>query len=378
MRKNCEAAIVPTGEQMVNYGTTVVILFPGPRNVISTSWLNGGYRSDLTAVFNHQISTEACDACHNGGSIQDYLVRVASSHGLDPVAVSGLVTRAEMKNTAIVSEIFRDLSVTAIVTAGIDKNGGRAGDPASYYENGDTFEPVGGTINTVLIIGADLPEYAMARALVTATEAKSATLQQLMARSLYSEGIATGSGTDMTAIVTDPGSLLHLSDAGKHAKLGELIGKTVMRATTTALEMETGLSAASQRDAMVRLSRFGITADDIWREARDSGLLPVDGSIMREQFLSCVTDWAGSSVNVARVSAALHMLDEESWGLLSQDSVCPVLSSLFLETGHLSRDTRMPSSRVIVSLAARSAAAGFRAWQEGARQPDTFPTGPGS
>jgi len=113
----------------------VVIRFPGLRNVLSTSWMNGGYRVDLEAVFNHQISLEACDVCHAGdGSVQQYLNGVARNLGLDPETVTGLITRAEMKNTAIVAESFRDLTVCAIITAGIDKNGGRAGHPASYYD----------------------------------------------------------------------------------------------------------------------------------------------------------------------------------------------------------------------------------------------------
>lgn len=210
------------GEIIEHWETSLLIRFPGPRDVLSTSWMNGGYRKDLDAVFNHQISLAACDTCHAGdGSVQQYLEGVSRNLGLDPETTTGLITRAEMKNTAVVSESFRELTVTAIITAGINKNGGRAGDPASFYENGDSVEPVGGTINTVILINADLPEYTMTRAVMMASEAKAAALQQLMARSIYSTGIATGSGTDMIVIVTDPSSSRHLSNAGKHSKLGE-------------------------------------------------------------------------------------------------------------------------------------------------------------
>jgi len=219
-----------------------------------------------------------------------------------------------MKNTAVVSETFRDLNVTAIVTAGIDKNGGRAGDPASYYETGNSFEPVGGTINTILIIGADLHEHTLARAMMTATEAKAAALQQLMARSNYSSGIATGSGTDMIAIVADPASSLHLTDAGKHAKLGELIGLTVIAATTAALAWETGLSPQSQRDVLVRLSRFGVGEEDLYRIAAElPGTCPDRGA-----FLDHLRAWSRDPGAVTRVAAALHVMDEAGWGLVPQ------------------------------------------------------------
>lgn len=306
----------PGNEQVEHRETSVIVRFPGPRNVLSTSWLNGGYREDLTGIFNHQISLEACDACHSGGNVKTYLKGVAESLSLDPGTTSGLITRAEMKNTVKVSESFRDLTVCAIVTAGIDKNGGRAGDPASYYENGDSFEPVGGTINTILLINADLPEYAMTRAVMTATEAKAVALQQLMARSIYSTGIATGSGTDMIAIVANPGSPLHLSDAGKHAKLGELIGSTVIRATTTTLEKETGLSSASQCDLLVRLSRFGVTEDDIWNVAALYHKEKFPGIMLKEKFIDCLRKKAQEPELVALGSAILHIIDEVEWNLL--------------------------------------------------------------
>ncbi|MDD1686714.1 adenosylcobinamide amidohydrolase [Methanoregula sp.] len=303
------------GEAAKRTSDAVIIRFPGRRNVLSTSWMNGGYREDLGAVFNHQISLEACGTCHAGnGSVQQYLEGVARSLGLDTKTATGLITRAEMKNTSIIAEAFRDLTVTAIVTAGIEKNGGRAGDPASYFENGNSCEPVGGTINTILLIDADLPEYALTRAVMTAAEAKTVALQQLMARSIYSNGIATGSGTDMIVVVADPGSSRHLSNTGKHSKLGELIGRTVIRATTAALEMETGLSPASQRDVLVRLSRFGVTEEDLYRTAAElPGACPDRGT-----FLEHLRGWSRDPGAVVRVAAALHVVDEAAWGLVPE------------------------------------------------------------
>jgi adenosylcobinamide hydrolase len=305
------------GETIERSENSVAISFPLRRNVLSTSWLNGGYRKDLKAVFNHQISLEACEVCHAGdGSVQQYLERVARDIRLDPETSTGLITRAEMKNTAIVTESFRDLSVTAIVTAGIARNGGRAGDPASYYEHGDPAGPVGGTINTILLIDADLPEYAMTRAVMTATEAKAAALQQLMARSIYSTGIATGSGTDMIVIVADPGSSRHLTNTGKHSKLGELIGRAVIQATHAALEMETGLSPASQRDVLVRLSRFGITEEEIWNIAVARHGAMITGTLSKEHFMKCLRKKAQEPELVALIAAILHIVDEAEWNLL--------------------------------------------------------------
>ncbi|MFA6225059.1 MAG: hypothetical protein WC620_02505 [Methanoregula sp.] len=43
----------PGNEQNEHQETSLIVRFPGPRNVLSTSWLNGGYREDLKAIFNH-------------------------------------------------------------------------------------------------------------------------------------------------------------------------------------------------------------------------------------------------------------------------------------------------------------------------------------
>jgi S-adenosylmethionine:tRNA-ribosyltransferase-isomerase (queuine synthetase) len=140
-----------------------------------------------------------------------------------------------------------------------------------------------------------------------------------MARSIYSTGIATGSGTDMIVIVADPGSSRHLTNTGKHSKLGELIGRTVIRATTAALERETGLSPESQRDVLVRLSRFGISEEDLWYTAVQAGLAGRASYEEREQFRQYLKIWAKEPGSVARAVAALHVVDEAEWGLLSQD-----------------------------------------------------------
>lgn len=320
--------LLPSGETIENAGDAIVIRFLKKRNLVSTSWLNGGFRRDLAAVFNHRIPLAACDDCHANGRVKDYLGRVALSLSLDPAAVCGLITRAEMRNAAIASASYLDLSVTAVVTAGIDRNGGRAGDPASCHECDGKFEPVGGTINTILVLGADLPEYAMTRAVMTATEAKAAALQQLMARSVYSSGIATGSGTDMIAVVADPGSAIKLTSAGKHSVLGELIGRTVIRATTLALERETGLSAESQRNVLVRLARFGVKEDDIWNVVKAHSEQSLLGNRAKKKFMECLQQQAREPERVALVSAILHIADETGWGLLPEEEASRAASRL--------------------------------------------------
>ena len=67
-------------------------------------------------------------------------------------------------------------------------------------------------------------EGTLLEAFMTATEAKTVALNNLKIPSQYSNGYATGTGTDGLAIFSNLESETFLTNAGKHSKLGELIG----------------------------------------------------------------------------------------------------------------------------------------------------------
>ncbi|WP_319578761.1 adenosylcobinamide amidohydrolase [uncultured Methanospirillum sp.] len=304
--------ITSSGESVSRTDDSIIVKLSAGRVVFSTATINGGFRRDLTAVYNHQLSHAAIHSHElEGGSVESYLAITAERLHLDPDTTAGLLTAAKMKHAAVVTESFRGLEVTALITAGIEVNGGRAGDPASYYQESGKISPIGGTINTILIINADLPERTCIQTVMTATEAKSVALQQLMAQSQYSSGIATGSGTDGIAIIADSTSSQHLTDAGKHSKLGELIGTTVIKATAEALNRQSGLNTLSQRNLMVRLARFGITEEEVW-----SAATKLDGENRRARFIEALREIACEPGLVAAVSAVIHIHDEISWGLI--------------------------------------------------------------
>lgn len=267
-----------TGDTASRYKNSIVVSFTDERKVLSTSHLNGGYRDDLKYVFNHDINSGMGLKCDITSDVYEQHMRLLSAElGLDPNVSAGLLTAASMENAAIRSERYDDLTVTAIVTGGVEMNGGRVGDPAFFHERqGETIEVTYGTINILLYIDADLPAETMTRALITCTEAKTAALQELMAGSRYSRGLATGSGTDGAAIICNSKSSSRLIYAGKHSKLGELIGRTVKTALKEALYLETGLSPESQFSMLSRMRRFGITLETIWQEYQKRMTTPRD------------------------------------------------------------------------------------------------------
>jgi len=306
-----------SGEKVFRNADTIVVRLPMNRNCLITSYVNGGYSENLEAVFNHQPPpTEGCRSEDmEGGSVEAYIKIHAERLGLNPEKVAGMMTAAKMKNAAIATRTFRTLEVTAIVTAGIEVNGGRAGDPASWHEENGRSVYVGGTINTILLINAYLPAHALTRAVMTATEAKTVAIQQLMAPSKYSTGIATGSGTDQICVVSTMDSPDILTWTGKHSKVGELIALCVIEATTKALELQTGLSPDSQRDMLVRMERYGIDEKKYWDAASSSSF---DGENRKAPFIRTLREFAKNPAVVAMTASILHICDEVAWGLVPE------------------------------------------------------------
>lgn len=315
-----------TGDQVYRYYKSIVIPFEGPRKVASTAIVNGGYREDLTAVFNNDVNPGAGMACTmRAPTYQEHMRIITEEIGLDPLTTAGMGTAASMENVAIKTECYENLTVTAIVTGGVEVNGGRVGDPADYFQPlAKNMVEKPGTINIILVIDADLPPGMLNRAMVTCTEAKTAALQELMAGSNYSTGLATGSGTDQTIVIANPVSPLYLESAGKHSKLGELIGRTVLTAVKEALYKQTGLSPSRQHSMLARFKRYGIEEESLWQAYAAANEKPV----IKAKFLAALHQLDGDNQLVTYSALYVHLLDQLSWKLLSGEEVCQAANEL--------------------------------------------------
>lgn len=300
-----------TGDKVYFYDKSIVIYFQGARKVLSTSLYNGGYHDDYTAVYNYDAKQGAGMPCEMlADTYVEHMRLVSKRLALDPDKVSGMGTAASMENAVVEALSFKELTVTAIVTGGIETNGGRAGDPADYYK--PMPKPKYGTINIMLLLDCDMPEGTMARALVTCTEAKTAAIQELLEGSKYSNGIATGSGTDQTIIIANSESELYMEGAGKHSKLGELIGKTVKNAVKKALAKQSGLTPAKQHDVFRRLKRFDIKAGDMWQSYSAQ-----DAAVVKPEYLLAAEKLATEDIMLVYTSLYAHLLDQYLWELIS-------------------------------------------------------------
>ena len=325
-QEQMELARLTTGDIAYRYDKSIVLVFSGPRKVLSTSLYNGGYHEDFEAVFNRDMTQGSGMPCESfAPTYVESMKIVAERLGLAPELTSGMGTAAHMENASIVSRSYKELTVTAIVTGGVETNGGRVGDPASYYK---TAEKKCGTINIMLVIDADLPPGILARALETCTEAKTAALQELMAPSRYSTGLATGSGTDQTIVIANSESPLFFEGAGKHSKLGERIGLAVMAAVKEALKKQSGLTPAQQHDLLRRLRRFGVTEEALWQRYREeAGADP----LIKAQFIAALEKMTAVPALFPLGVLFIHLYDEHLWGLLEKGETWEAAEKLLKE-----------------------------------------------
>jgi adenosylcobinamide amidohydrolase len=247
-------------------GRHLVAELTGPSRVMSTSVENGGQSHDVRYLLNHQ-------SCEGAGHHElhrliteighaEYHRRVCHEASLPPEQTVMMGTAANMHYAAVSTETDLALSVTAVVTGGVETNATCAGDPARWRETASGIEQVpayAGTINTMLVIDRPLTEAALARAVVIMTEGKSAALQRLAVPSRQSSDLATGTGTDQYCIAVPATGSSVLTSASSHVKLGELVGRAVRTATQEALRWQNGLEASYTRGLFHALGRYGVT-----------------------------------------------------------------------------------------------------------------------
>jgi ABC-type Fe3+-hydroxamate transport system substrate-binding protein/adenosylcobinamide amidohydrolase len=274
---------------------TLLVDFTRPLRVLSTL---EGPREGLMTVANHFIPPagweleHASDLAALRAGIAPLLHRPAES-------TSFLFTGADMDHLAVQHARFREMQIQALVTAGVCANALRAAkDPGGFYEPG--------TINIILLPNMALTPRAMARAVISATEAKTAALQDLDIRSSVNPGRhgATGTGTDNVIVVQGAGG--RIDNAGGHSKMGELIAAAVYRGVQKAVGRQNGLRPG--RDIFQRLAERRLGPYDLAGSAAGPGGLDFD------RILAALEEVLLSPQHAAFVSAALAISDAHEAG----------------------------------------------------------------
>ena len=255
------------------YGRFVVADLKEPCLVLSTSARNGGQVDHVRHIVNHQ-SCEGAGHAERARFITDrgqeaYHDGVCEELRLPSDATVVMGTAANMQYAALSTRQDDDVMVAAVVTAGVQTNATCAGDPAGWREtsNGTAqAAAVAGTVNTIVLVNRPLTPAALARTVVTMTEAKSAALQRLAVPSCYSSDLATGTGTDQFCIAAPSRDDRRLTSASPHMKFGEILALAVRDATAEALRWQNGLEASYTRGIFHALGRYGIKEPAIFDE----------------------------------------------------------------------------------------------------------------
>ncbi len=231
---------------------TLIINFKKPLSVVSTL---EGERKGIESVGNHYSPPPCWGIGHKSG-LKGVSESVYQVIGKSEKNSSFLFTGANMDNLAIKKQSFKEMEILALVTAGVKSNAVRMSKDAGRY-----YEP--GTINIILLPNMKLTSRAMTRAIISATEAKTAALMDMDIRSSYSSKLhrATGTGTDNIIVVEGEG--IRIDSSGGHTKMGELISKAVYEAVQGAIFKQNGLYIKRnifQRLKERRISMYGLVS----------------------------------------------------------------------------------------------------------------------
>jgi len=211
----------------------VHVAFAKPHRVLSSAVLNGGF-VDAKHIVNVKVDENFMGDKGPFDPPEATLGNYCAAMGWRGAAV-GMMTSASMESFRVARRREQGVEVAALVTAGLS-NARRAGDPAESRTVGQSSAGTG-TINILLLTTARMAEAAMAEAIITATEAKSAVLAELGVKSRSTGRQATGTGTDAIAVASGAGSL-EIRYCGKHVVFGEMIASAVMEALASSLRWQ--------------------------------------------------------------------------------------------------------------------------------------------
>jgi adenosylcobinamide hydrolase len=235
--ENVKAEILYHQFQNVDVNT-LLVSFNEKRRLISTL---DGFREVSFVANSYQPLKLSAVIMKNYAAFEEEFPKVL---GIPRDDLSFLSTGANMNNLAVCERSYQTRVVCCLATGGIG-NALRSGvDEADWVEQDGAYVKALGTINIILLTNVTLTNGALARTIITATEAKTAALQDMDARSSVSpENQATGTGTDNMIVVsgTDPNQKVRAT--GGHTKLGELIGVSTKIAVAETIQKHEAMLA---------------------------------------------------------------------------------------------------------------------------------------
>lgn len=207
------------------------VQFSTPYQVLSSAVMGGGF-AEASHILNLKVEKKVTNSGPASISPAARLSDYCKENDWKGQTV-GMMTAASMDSFRMVRAVAAGVDIFVLVTTGLS-NARRAGDFAEHRQI-EPLNPGAGTINIVCLTGIGMVPAAMIEAVMTATEAKAAALQNLEIKSPVSNATATGTGTDSIAIAVDP-MAEKIQYCGKHVIFGEVLARLVIEAVTSSIK----------------------------------------------------------------------------------------------------------------------------------------------
>jgi len=268
---------------------------------VSSAIYNGGFKK-VKAILNIQVPEGYSDVSLHEDPI--HLVRVSSAKIGVHDNFLAMITAAKIANMQHVAKSHGNIIVNVVVTAGASH-----GESAGETINADHLD---GTINIIVLINGNPTDSCLVAAFVTATEAKTAALNDLDIRSRYSGDLATGTITDSLSVATtNIGPEIELG--GPASKLGQLIASCVREAVKEAVRKQDG--TLPSRSIMNRLKARHLSIEKLASELSKVSCLKADEKALEKELIEVLSDPLYSSF----LMAATKLDDDAKKGLLPSE-----------------------------------------------------------
>ncbi|MCL1965653.1 MAG: adenosylcobinamide amidohydrolase, partial [Candidatus Bathyarchaeota archaeon] len=166
------------------------IISDTPLTTLSSGIYGGGYKK-VNAILNISVPDNYNDKhLHDDPMNLIYDAQKKLEITTDYIA---MITAAKIQNLSITTRQIDDITIVAIATAGW-----RHGESAGEEIKNSHYTP--GTINIMVLIDANPTDSCLVSLFLTATEAKTAAMNDYDIRSRYSGDAATGTITDSLSI----------------------------------------------------------------------------------------------------------------------------------------------------------------------------------
>jgi adenosylcobinamide amidohydrolase len=290
-----------TSAKIVTTDNIVAIISDDPLTILSSGIYNGGFHK-ANAVLNVSVPDGYSDKnLHDDPITLVYDAQKTLQITNEYVA---MITAAKIQNMSITTRQIGDITITAIATAGW-RHGESSGEEIQASHSN-------GTINIIVFLDGNPSDSCIVSLFLTATEAKTAAMNDYDVRSRYTGDLATGTITDSLSVaVTGRGGKIALG--GPASTVGQLVGSAVRQAVKEAADKQEGQHKG--RPLMERLAERHLSLEHLALEVSKAQVFGDEKTVASKLKQTLESD----SVSAAFLLSAAKLDDDYKKGLIPNE-----------------------------------------------------------